>query len=140
VPDMDDAEFERQKTRVKRYVAKWHGLVGLEDWRVRYDYDRTGDAMPTGHVRDGYAVLAHTDVNWPFRRARITFNVAAVADITEDEDDDLEEQVVHEMCHVLLDELAEGDTRKDAHDHLERSTTTLARAFITAGRQTAEGS
>ena len=127
---MDDATYRRQTERIQALVRKWHRPLGLDTWRVQYDYDRTGDAMPAENVREGYTVLAHTECNWPYRRARITFNVAVVADIEDDQEDDLEEQVVHELAHLLVAELVEDDKREDAHHHLERVVVDLARAFV----------
>lgn len=128
---MTDAEYEAQKARLWRHIAHWEKVIGLRWFRMTYEYDRSSeDFHQREGIPDGYTTLAHGYINWPYQRAIIVFNLPVGKDC--DDEDDLEYQIVHELAHPLLQELAAGDKREDAKDHSERATTQVAHALLWA--------
>jgi len=119
---MTDAEFEEAKARLLPYIERWIKPLGLNWWHIEFVY-----------VRDEFAVadkpaprtLASCKANWRYLTATIEWNMARVA---EEDDDDLERAFVHELCHVLINEMREHDD--DWLDHEERVASTLTMAFI----------
>ena len=108
----------RAKRRVASLWARWKHLV--DGWDVRVVYspgeftlgEESGDAV------------AMTLAEWPYLRATVAFNLALAA---LESDEDLENTVVHEMCHVLVQEM-QVFGRYMGHE--ERVCSSLARAFL----------
>lgn len=60
--------------------------------------------------------------HWPYRKATINFWFNATTDL---DDEDLEEVVVHELCHILVNQM-----REKGIVHEEAVVTALSKAFI----------
>ena len=128
---MTDAEYAELKARLQLLAAKWHAVLGLKDWHVKYRYCRTGlpprglDTPDTSTV-----ALARARVSWQYLDAEISFDMPLAAEL---DDKRLEWVFVHECMHVLINEMRwqdHGDA--DNLDHEERVATVLARSFIWA--------
>ncbi|KKL89323.1 hypothetical protein LCGC14_1915860 [marine sediment metagenome] len=67
--------------------------------------------------------------------ATVAFNISALKEL---DDHDLEVVVVHEMCHVLVNEMRADRGGEPTHGsvaHEERVVSTLAQAFLTVRDQ-----
>jgi len=109
---------------VKDYFTKWLTPLGLLWWSVKVSYyDDPNEVLQIfGDPGENRAVFAHTTVDWKYSIAWIQVNLLAV-NITPEED--LEEAVVHELVHILVNEMREGEMH-----HEERVVTGLQKAFI----------
>ena len=126
---MNDGEFEALRHRLLAVLERWRSPLGLNWWRLTYEYDRTGqdlrlpESSPAGLKT---FVAAETTPDWKYLHATILFNMPK---LQEADDEYMEYIVVHELMHVLLHETREGRS-EDGWLHEERVATTLAHAFI----------
>lgn len=120
---MNDKEYAAQKSRIEHLAEKWMQPLGLKWWHIKLVYNREAD----GDRDDGRCCVAYTTVDWHYLLGTITFNMQAVA---EQSDGDLENQFVHECCHILINEMRMWGDHDKAIKHEERVATTLASAFI----------
>lgn len=112
---------ESKKDLIKKYLDIWTYRLGLRWWHIEARFIDD----PTTIIRtftDPEDVLARTTVRWEYAQAVISFNIPAWDDV---DDDEIEEYVIHELCHVLVNEMQEGETH-----HEERVVTSLAKAFL----------
>jgi predicted SprT family Zn-dependent metalloprotease len=65
---------------------------------------------------------ANCTAHWMYLTARIQVNLLALEYI---DNDDLEDVAVHELCHILVNEMREGELH-----HEERVVTWLTKAFF----------
>ena len=110
---MDDKQFEKQKTRIKKYIDKWRDLLGLWNWHLDVEWS---DNDKDGIV-ENTEILAHTYVSWQYLDYKITFYLKSFVD---KDDEEVEKVVIHEMCHVLVSEMRENTT-----NHEERVVSNL---------------
>lgn len=123
---MTDKEYRDQKARVKRFWDKWFTTLGLGWWVVDLYWERSRD-------EEHPSQLGETSSKWQYRSAAVTFNLPEIATV---DDDRLEECVVHEMVHILVNGIQ--DIRYDQSTEItEYTVTTVARAIIWA-RQAGE--
>lgn len=122
---MNDAEYEAQVERVKVIRERWHKLILPHDWTIRYDFLREPNVVDCGTHLD--VAIGMCEASWEYMRATITFSMPEVAQV---DDDELEETLIHECCHVLVAEMnAEREPSSSAHNHEERVVTQMALAF-----------
>ena len=118
---MKKKKAEKQIQRVRYLVEKWATPLGLRWWNdIEWVYHDGDDS--SWQRENNQTSLMITNVRWEYLWAHIDVNLAAVAERT---DDQLEQDVLHEMMHILLAEY------QDSHElhHLERTCTRLAQAF-----------
>ena len=115
---MTDKEYRQQKKRVERLVKKWRELLWLNNYRIHNSWarDTKDGAKNTG---------AETEMRWQYLEADFTWYLPNVLEL---KDDELEDMVVHEFCHILVDPLMHEDTEHGRMIY-ERVTTTLQRAI-----------
>lgn len=109
----------RKKTEklIKKYFDWWATELGLRQYRFNRYFCTTKEWS-----RDD-SCAAYVVSDWRYQQASIYFNIEQARMMYNDE---VEEVVVHELCHVLINEIQD-----DEHmDHVERVTTQLARAYI----------
>lgn len=126
---MTDAEFELQKNRIEPLLKKWCHVLGLGWWRIKAVYEREQDAAPatgTQYHTGKWGRAMSTNVDWRYASGVITAYLLQTALI---DDDELERCIVHECCHIFLNETRTSD-KEDWLDHEERVATILSRAFI----------
>lgn len=117
---MNDAEFEKQKARVQRYIDKWMP-AGFGWWRIDFMWERSSASGFEGCTENAN-IIEH----WQYRAATITFNLGATKDLT---DERLEETVIHELSHLLLGSIRDYST--DAQRQMtEFAVTSVARALL----------
>lgn len=118
---MKDAEYEKQRDRIRALADKWLEPLGLLMWRRVHlafsDDVKAGSPECVGEAR----------VSWEYQEATITFYLPNVVGL---DDEDLEYAFVHECQHVLVHEMRWQDADTDNIRHEERVCTTLARAFV----------
>lgn len=126
VPAMTDAEYTAQKKRVKSIWDKWSNMLGLRTWqRVSIEYFRD-DVLPRHDGesdRTPTAAVADVRTHWQYRTAHVRICLPAAMN---EDDYNLEYIIVHEMCHMLVNEMREEE---DRHNHEEHVVTGLAMAF-----------
>lgn len=110
--------FKAQTKRVQGILDKWVQPLGLKWFVLDILYYDEGDEFPAGST-----VVARTFADWRYRTAQIRVNVPLVA---EQEDARLEHAMLHELMHILVQEMRAnpGDG-----DHEERVVDGLASAF-----------
>lgn len=118
---MNDKEYNIQKKRVQKLINKWRRPIGMGWWRIEFAFTRERNA-------DEYNCVAMTESRWQYRYAAITFYLPAVAD---NDDDFLENIVVHEFSHVLISSMAQAIPEEHQMEH-EYATECVAQAILWA--------
>ena len=116
------AQWKRQRRRIRALLKKWRVALTLDEWDITNEYT-DGSIIVDGELSSG--AVAAAAVRWEYRRATISWNTQAVAQMN---DADLEEVFLHEAMHVLLHEMREvvaGNIKAE-----ERSATTFARVIL----------
>ena len=119
---MKDKEFAAAKARVWKYTKKWDLPLGLRWWHQTHEWCDE----PIGDAPEGRSVAGKADVDWQYCRVVFKWYLPGLAEL---DDTALEKLVVHEMMHVLTNEMRQWQDASDAMMHEERCATTLARAF-----------
>lgn len=120
---MDDETYNAQKARIQKLIDRWVEPLGLNWWELSFRYVR----VPGEKLDGGWQCIAETSVQWQYLHAIITFWMPVVVD---EDDDELEESFVHELTHVLVQEMREtASDQSDEQKHVERVVETLSRAF-----------
>lgn len=128
---MNDAEYEATKARILTIFNRWQGPLGLRWWRVNLVWDREHDTAHSDSDLGGNVVsmcCAVTTVSWAYLEATITWFVPACAEL---DDERIEYIVLHEMAHILVNEMRWADENAGPHNmaHEERVCTGLGHAF-----------
>ena len=123
---MKGKERKRQVKRLRAIQKKWIGPLGLKWWnRVEFVYlDKRkpfqSKAKATETQRPVESVMV-SYIDWARQWAEIEVNLPLVATLN---DDELEHTTLHELCHVMVSAMKEGN------DDLEELVVTrLAMAF-----------
>lgn len=135
---MTDAEYKTQCRRIDKLAKKWIGPMGLAFWDIDVICQR--EEFPVHN--DGTQALATSAARWQYLHGTITFS--APGNETRS-DDQLENTFVHELCHVLVNEMRMWATEEMAADkndegmhHEERVVSQMTAAFLgtrAAGKQ-----
>lgn len=129
---MTDKEFAKQQKRVERYFQYWQRALWLEQWRTTFKWHRGEFSQDES---DGRTVMRVTS-DYRYMQAEVEVYLPAVVD---QEDEALERSVVHELSHVLLNEMHYWN---EDGSHEERVATTMSQAFVSmrdALRKTKKG-
>lgn len=115
---MSDKEYNQLKKKITRLASLWRERLGLNTYRLHHSWDRT-----TKEKADNCG--AEVKMRWEYLEADFTWYMPALKDLN---DDELEECIVHEFCHVLIAPLMYDDSE---HGRLvyERVTSTVQRAI-----------
>jgi hypothetical protein len=108
---------------VRKYVKKWKGNLYLGLWKININVENHIEPSNCGTqpVDNGWCLLATTRTDWRYLTASIKFSYDGLFDA---DDKQIERTVVHELLHVLLNEMREEGT-----DHEERVVSHLEIAF-----------
>jgi len=113
----------KSKKRLRKAIKIWSYRLGLRWWHVTTvlstDKELIKDVFG---IKKNETVLGRTYANWKYRTAIIYFNVPAFKGFSERK---IEQIVVHELMHVLVNEMREGDIH-----HEERAVTSLTEAIF----------
>jgi hypothetical protein len=116
-----NAIHEDLRTRIYRIFNDWLDLLEMRWLAV------TVSCSDAAHAEDAWCA-ADTDAKWEYRQAKITVYLPTVAN---HDDADLEDIIVHELCHVLLAPME--SLRKDSETKAcELAVENTARALIAA--------
>lgn len=129
---MNDAEYEAQKARVTAFLDIWIAPLGLRWWKLTHVWKRTTESGTHGPLQ------ATCSAAWEYMDACIEWYLPTIATLA---DDALEDTVIHELMHVLVNEMSVANNQEAAGDndaHEERVVTTLAKAAMWV-RDFAEG-
>jgi hypothetical protein len=119
------------REQLKAAFDTWLRRLGLLWWEIEVCYyDDPGEIIkrfrdPGGDIQ----VLATTYAEWKYAAARIEINLPAFDGL---EADKIERVVVHELCHILVNEMREDDLH-----HEERVVTGLTKAMFWIERDAA---
>lgn len=135
---MTDAEYERTKRRVRKIANKWIGMVGLGTWNVDLVYERAGIRSKSKEGDDAdRRVAMNVTTRWEYQQAAVSIDMLECFGMT---DATLEETFVHELAHVLVNEMREFGRAPDdlaprnCTVHEERVATMIANALIWTDR------
>lgn len=123
---MTDKQYEETKARLEAVLTKWHPLLQMGWYTLSYTYIRGYDEDPS--------TVAVTKAQWVYRKAYITWFMEKINELT---DEQLENVVIHEFCHVILAP-ATQDQPEEWHEQVEFVTETVAILFanvLNAGKE-----
>lgn len=108
----------KARKRIKKLIDKWLGPLGLGWWqRIVFIYSAD---HPSFEKKNGDEVVMIVNADWRYKAAVVTVNCHKVIEMSKDY---LESVFLHEMAHIMLDEL-------NVHnDHEERVCTNLSQVF-----------
>jgi hypothetical protein len=111
------------KDIIKSCFDKWAKPLGLLWWHVDLVYfTEPADVIREFAFSDEEIVLARTYADWRYGTASIHFNVPGFDGLSLEE---IERTVVHELVHILVNEMREGEMH-----HEERVVTGLTKAMF----------
>lgn len=116
---MTDKEYREQKKRVQKYIDRWFIPMGLGWFKVDMVWDRATK-------EDAPSVAAEVYTQWQYRQASVHWYLPNLATVKDDELDDI---VVHEFTHILINPLTLIDKSEDLPMQHEYATETIARAI-----------
>ena len=119
---MNDKEFNKLKKKITRFVEKWRVPLGIKWWSVNFYYEREYAKDDDKH--DSCHTGATCKVQWPYKTAQITFYLPALDTL---DDEELERTVVHELIHILVNEMRDFD---EGANHEERVVSDLTSAVF----------
>lgn len=128
---MNDREYTKQKTRVRKLIKKWVKALGFGWWQMEFAYCRESkhDTEPTAYSPklsgNRWVTIMETGSDPYYKKAMITVYIPEIVDLG---DDELEEVFLHELMHVFLSPMKD---RKHAKEE-EFVAQSLAQAFIWA--------
>jgi hypothetical protein len=106
--------------KMKDLFHFWINATGLAWWRINFNYTNDYTAFPEPDC------VMTCDADWKYMTAYINVNLPRLELHRED---GLEEMVLHELMHIFLNEMRDGD---GCTPHEERVASTLARGFLWA--------
>jgi hypothetical protein len=130
---MTDAEYRKQKRRVKTAYEKWHEPTGLGEWIGSHIWHRDGTAGDD--TDDKREVIGRVEVQWQYITLGFHWNLEKIAGLS---DDELDRVIRHEIAHVLVNEMRmlgpsmhrDDQARDEAVKHEERVVTKLASVLL----------
>lgn len=115
--------MDEAKQLIKKYLDKWMTPLGLMWWKTTVVYyDDPAEIIKHFRTDDNMLVLAVTFADWKYMEATIEINLPAWTSL---EERDIEECVVHELMHILVNEMREGEIH-----HEERVVSGLTKAVF----------
>ncbi len=112
------------KEKLDKYFQWWINRLGLRWWKIDLRWANSKRESSYMYHDDGTIAMMDCWADWKYMKAEITINMYEFVR-QNNSDDELEEIVVHELMHILLNEMKEKGI-----DHEERVAMTLQRAFL----------
>ncbi len=104
---------------ISKYVRKWRDKLFLGLWKI--DMRVVDHIEGSGRNDESWCVAATTDSNWKYLQADLQFSHYL---LSEKEEKQIERIVIHELLHVLLNEM-----REEGIEHEERVISHLEISF-----------
>lgn len=112
-----------KQDQIKAAFDKWVTPLGLGWWRVDVlYYDDPKEILRLFTVNDEETTLARVYASWEYMQAKVCINLPSFDEL---EDGEIERAVLHELVHILVNEMREGEMH-----HEERVVSSLTKAFI----------
>lgn len=112
-----------QRELIKEMFVKWIPRLGLAWWDLTITYyDEPAEIVRVFRDGDDGVVAARVRANWMYAEASIDVNAPLLESMDADK---IERIVVHELCHILVNEMREGELH-----HEERVVTGLTKAIL----------
>ena len=134
---LNDAEFEKQRQRIIKLRDRWSDNLGLGRWEITQVFNRDTEQMKDADNSPDPKALAMTRTRWMYLTATVQWNMQHLDEYS---DQELERIYVHEMMHILVNEMRPWivDDEGKADDMAarvslfaeERVCTQLAQAFL----------
>ena len=127
---MTDKQYEAEKKRINVALTKWLDKLFLVHWKIKVNFER--DNFETYHkggeklVDENVIACISPDDN--YLTATLTFFLRVTKSRT---DEEIEEDVVHELMHVFVAPMSNQENRKSE----ERTVVGLARTFLRIDKQ-----
>ena len=135
---MTDKEYRTTRRRIIYFWEKWLLTLGFRHWSITADFLRDKDVSA-----EGWECLGKCSVGWEYMQAIVTFYVPGLLDKS---DKDLEEIVVHEMVHILVNEMRQfapetlsKEKMDEAMKHEERVVVMITNALLWTAKDAKEG-
>ncbi len=117
---MKERTVEQLRKTINKYVKKWKSNLFLGMWTINF---RIRDYI----TDDGgsYRTCAECTSSWKYFTADIDFNYVQLKEM---EDQEIEEVVIHELIHIVVNELREGGIEHEERivSHLTMATKRLS--------------
>lgn len=114
-----------ERRRVEAAVKYWGKRLGVTKWwTLKHEFTTEPSTEEPGH-----AAQADTMADWRLREATMTWYLERTVALTDEELDNL---VIHEMLHPILDPITPVD--KDKVDLVEYVTESLAKMIARVAR------
>lgn len=116
--------MNKAKARIQKYLKKWMKPLGLLWWDITVVYYDDPNEISKTFSNPGGSLtsIAKTEVKWEYGLAILSINLPEWIDLT---DRDTESYLVHELMHILVNEMHEKGTK-----HEERVVVGLQKAFM----------
>lgn len=120
---MTDKKFTELKKKVDKILDKWVPVIGLSGHRLRYKYLR--------EFNSNKYLIAQVFPLWQYKHHTIEFFMPSIEDI---DDSELEEDILHELVHILIAPASGNDApeNKAESEVREYATQCLTYAIIWA--------
>lgn len=110
---------------LKTLFGQWIDRLGLAWWEITVNYySDPAEIVRRFHQDEDRTVAAITLADWQYGIATIDVNLTAFDGMSPEA---VEKIVIHELCHILVNEMREGELH-----HEERVVTGLTKAFLWA--------
>jgi hypothetical protein len=115
---------QKKLAYVKQMFVKWTKFLGLRWWDITVAYYSDPEEIVNRFTRPDrdVRVVAVTWTDWKYGQAKIDINIPVIVSLS---DRDIESAVVHELVHVLVNEMRECEIH-----HEERVVTQLTKAIL----------
>ncbi len=114
----------KQIERIRKYTLKWKWIVTEYGWKYDILYCNKYADMPRETSSD--RTLAIVFAKFDYLDADIYFNLEIAAEL---EDDKLEENIIHELTHMLVRPIIESNEME------EYTVTTISRILMRMGHK-----
>jgi len=117
---MTDKEYNQLRKKILKILDKWVRPMGLGWYSISYTWKRE-------HPDNGIGASTEYDL-WMYKKITINFDMPILSTISGKE---LENTVVHELCHILTAplannmHLADSEDEKYRRDLIEQTTESL---------------
>lgn len=110
--------------KLKSLFDKWITRLGLRWWDIEVHWHDDPETILNefGNEEGNILVVARTHVRWEYARAWIHVNLPLMKQLS---DQEAERCIVHELVHILVNEMREGETH-----HEERVVTQITKAIF----------
>lgn len=117
---MTDAEYEELKAWMEERVDLWHKRLFEGGEHTVIEWDRE-------HSPETHGCAGRCKSDWRYHDNLITFYLPICWNVYKDAPEQLEEIIVHELCHIVAAPLSDHESKHDEEEHM---VTQMARAFI----------